>query len=138
MRTLQKNKQDMYYSLQGESVPIYEEGEYTVSADGSKIPVETGEEKVTFSKPVPFSANIAMSGGESKIVEYGLDKTDYEAILVVDKGILPLKENDRIWYESEPLMNDDGTVDEFSADYIVVKKAPSLNGDRFILKKVVK
>ena len=58
--------------------------------------------------------------------------------MVADKGILPLKENDRIWYESKPMMSDDGTVDEFSADYIVVKKAPSLNGDRFILKKVVK
>lgn len=142
MRTLAKNKQKMYYALQIGEVPVYEtdaDGNIIyITVDGEKIPVETGETKIGYGNPVEFFGNIAMSGGESEAVEFGLNLGDYSAVLVVDKGLLPIDETSRIWHTTEPTMNADGTVDEFTADYYVVKVSPSLNVDKFVLQKVIK
>ncbi len=142
MRTLQRNKQKMYYALQTGEVPVYEIDEYGnikyIEVDGEQVPVETGETKIGYGEPVEFFGNIAMSGGESEAVEYGLDLSQYSAVLVVGKGYLPLDETSRIWHTTEPRMNPDGTADETSADYTVVKVSPSLNVDKFVLQKVVK
>lgn len=142
MRTLAKNKQKMYYALQIGEVPVYEtdaDGNIIyITVDGEKIPVETGETKIGYGNPVEFFGNIAMSGGESEAVEFGLNLGDYSAVLVVDKGLLPINETSRIWHTTEPTMNADGTVDEFTADYYVVKVSPSLNVDKYVLQKVVK
>lgn len=142
MRTLNKNKQTMYYALFDEEVPVYdldEDGNIKyIEIDGVMVPVETGETRIVYSNPVPFKGNIAMSGEESRASEFGLNLSDYSAVLVADKGLLPIDETSRIWYESEPLYGSDGYVDEHSSDYTVVKLAPSINSDRFVLKKVVK
>lgn len=142
MRTLQKNKQKMYYALQIGEVPVYETDEdgniVYIEVDGEQIPVETGETKIEYGEPVEFLGNIAMSGGESEAVEYGLNLSDYSAVLVVDKGLIPIIEASRIWHNTKPVMNPDGTVNEFTADYTVVKVSPSLNVDKFVLKKEVK
>lgn len=135
MRTLTKNKQKMYYALQIGEVPIYD---YYTDSDGNKIPLETGEYKIGYGEPVEFFGNIAMSGGESEAVEFGLDLSQYSAVLITDKELLPIDETSRIWHTTEPKMNEDGTVDEFSADYTVVKLSPSLNVDKYVLDKVVK
>lgn len=135
MMTLQKNKQKLWYSLQDGKVPIYE---YYTDDEGNKHPIETGEYKTGYLQPVVFYGNIAMSGGEARNVEYGVDLTAYEAVLIVGKGEIPLTETSRIWHENEPIFNDDGTVDEFSADYRIVKISPSLNFDKYVLAKVVK
>lgn len=136
MRTLAKNKQKMYYSLQIGEVPILQ---YYTDEEGNRFLVgETGEYKIGYGEPVEFFGNIAMSGGESEAVEFGLDMSQYSAVLIVDKGLLPIDETSRIWHTTEPVMNDDGTVDEFTADYSVVKLSPSLNVDKYVLKKVVK
>lgn len=138
MRTLNKNKQNMWYSLEGsakDAVPVYD---YYVDSEGKEIPIETGETKVPYLKPVLFAGNIAMSGGNAEAAEFGLSLADYEAILVMDKDSLPITETSVIWHNTEPQCNKDGTVDEKSADYSVVKISPSLNLVRYVLKKVVK
>lgn len=135
MRMAKRNQQKMYYALYGKEVPIYD---YYTDSDGNKIPLDTGETKITYETPVEFDGNIALSGGESQAVEFGLNLADYEAVLVVAKNTLPIDETSRIWHNTKPTYNDDGTVNEFSADYIVVKVSPSLNVDKFVLKKVVK
>lgn len=129
------NKQKMHYALYGKEVPIYD---YYTDNEGNKIPLDTGETKITYENPVEFFGNIALSGGESEAVEFGLNLADYEAILVVAKNTLPIDETSRIWHNTEPTYNEDGTVNEVSADYTVVKVSPSLNVDKFVLKKVVK
>lgn len=58
--------------------------------DGNKIP-KIIEEKVGFSKPADFRANIAFSGGEAKTEEFGFDAADYDAIMLTDKNEFPLK-----------------------------------------------
>ena len=135
MRTLKKNKQNLYYANQDREVPIYEEYE---DEDGNTYPLDTGETRLVYGEPVKFQGNIAMSGGEVEAQEFGLNLADYQAVLVMDKNTLPITETSLIWYESAPQIGADGYTDEFSADYKIVKISPSLNYDKFVLKKVVK
>ena len=137
MRTSNKNKQTLYYALQSdEKLPIYD-GFYT-DEDGNQYHLDTGEKEYVYLEPVAFKGNIAMSGGESEAAEFGLNLSDYNAVLVMNKSEIPITETSLIWFENKPVYNDDGRVDEHSADYTVVKISPSLNVDKFVLKKVVK
>lgn len=145
MRTLAKNKQKMYYALLDREMPVYERDAdgniiYYTDADGNKIPLETGETELGYSKPIEFFANIALSGGESEVVEYGIDVSAYDATLIVDKNAIPLTETSLIWFESEVSYKDtDKTiVDPNSADYKVLEVKPSLNVSKYILGKIVK
>lgn len=145
MRTLAKNKQKMYYALQVGEVPIYQADSdgnimYYTDSEGNKIPLETGETEFGYSKPIEFFGNIALSGGESEAVEYGVDVSAYDATLVVDKGTVPLTETSLIWFESEVRCKDaDKTiVDPNSADYKVLAVKPSINVSKYILGKLVK
>lgn len=150
MMTLNANKQKMYYALQDKEIPIYETDEngniiYYVDEDGNKIALKTGETKPGYSNPKSFKGNIAMSGGESQAVEFGINTSEYEAVLLIDKNaknddgeLIKIKEGSLIWFESEPKKTAEGDTDEFSADYKVIKPSPSLNTVRYVLKKVVK
>lgn len=131
MRTLNKNKQKMYYATLVDTV----QEEY-IDEDGNRYP--TGEPKNIYSEPVEFYGNIAMSGGEAEAQEFGLNLADYEAILLVGKNTLPITETSLIWHATEPTKGIDGYTDEYSADYRIVKISPSLNFDKYVLKKVVK
>lgn len=135
MRTLKKNKQQMYYSVLLGEYPIYD---YYIDSDGNRIPVSTGESEMRYSVPKEFKGNIAMSGGESEAVEFGVNKSDYSAVLLVDREELPIDETSLIWFESEPSTGSDETINVSDADYTVTKIIPSLNGVRYLLKKVVK
>lgn len=135
MMVLAQNQQKMYYANQDVEVPVYED--YT-DEDGNKYPIDTGEKEKIYGKPVEFFGNIAMSGGEAEAVEFGLDLSQYSAVLILPKGMLPLTETSRIWHNTEPTVDINGYVNEFTADYRVVKISPSLNFDKFILEKVVK
>jgi hypothetical protein len=79
-----------------------------------------------------------MSGGEAEAQECGLNLADYEAVLVLGKNTLPITETSLIWHTSETTKGADGNTDEYSADYRIVKISPSLNFDKYVLKKVVK
>lgn len=143
MMTLNQNKQKLYYALLDNVVPIYETDDdgniiYYEDEEGNKIPLETGDTKITYSKPVEFYGNIAMSGGEVEVQEFGLNLADYEAILVLDKNTLPLTETSLIWQNTKPKFNQDETLDENSADYKIVKINSSNNYDKYVLSRVVK
>lgn len=135
MRTLNKNKQKLFYANQDRIVPIYE---YYEDEEGNLIPLDTGETKLVYGEPVEFNGNIAMSGGEVEAQEFGLSQADYSAILITSKNTLPITETSLIWFETEPQTDIDGNTDEYSADYKIVKISPSINVDKFILSKVVK
>ena len=135
MRTLRKNAQKMHYANQDREVPIMET---YYDDEGNAYEYDTGETELVYGEPIEFDGNIAMSGGEAEAQEYGLSLSDYEAILVVSKNTLPLTETSRIWHTSEPTKDDKGYTDEYSADYRIVKISPSLNFDKYVLKKVVK
>ena len=135
MRTLNKNKQTLYYANQDKIVPIYEE--YT-DDDGNTYPLDTGETKLVYGEPIKFKGNIAMSGGETEAQEFGLDISSYEAILIAPKNTLRISETSLIWHTTTPTKDNEGNTDEYSADYRIVKISPSLNFDKYVLQKVVK
>lgn len=135
MRTLNKNKQKLFYANQDRIVPIYE---YYEDEEGNLIPLDTGDTKLVYGEPVEFNGNIAMSGGEVQAQEFGLNLADYSAVLVMDKNALPITETSLIWHTTEPTKDSDGNTDEYSADYRIVKISPSLNLDKYVLQKVVK
>lgn len=143
MRTLRRNKQSMKYSLQISEVPIYQTDEdgniiYYTDDDGNKIPLETGETRIGYSKPVPFSANINNKLDEVTWREYGVDDTTKFAQIVVQKNSLPLQVGSIIWKKSE-VEYKDGIIDETSCDYTVKGVADEgLSVDLFLLQRNLK
>jgi len=148
MRCLKKNKQKMYYSLLVGTVPIYAldaQGnkivDYTDPITGTVFYRETGSKQTLYTEPVRFYGNIAMSGSDVDRKEFGISEAKYEAVLVMNKGEIPISETSLIWFQTEPQTKIvDGTTyaDDSTADYRVLKVSPSLNVDRYILDKVVK
>lgn len=146
MRTLRRNKQMLYYSLQSsEKQPVYETDDdgnivYYEDDEGNQIPIETGEYEYTYSTPVSFFANISMGGSDTQQEVYGVDMSSYDATLLVERDSLPIDETSLIWFETEPTYKDeDKTIpDEQTADYTVVKVVDSLNFTTVVLKKRVK
>lgn len=146
MRTLAKNKQKMYYAVQSGEVPIYaydDDGNKIIDYiddEGNVYYRETGEYELGYSEPVEFFGNIALSGGDSEVVEYGIDTSAYDATLVTDKGAVPLTETSLIWFQSEVGYKDTAKtiVDGNTADYRVLAVKPSLNEAKYILGKLTK
>lgn len=142
MRTANKNKVKMWYSLKEENIPVYERDrygniKYVTLNDGTKEPVKTGEYISGYRSVHEFLGNIALSGGEAEAKEYGIDVSQYSATLLTNKGYLPIDETSRIWTK-KPELDEGGFYDADKADYKVVKLNPSLNQDRFLLDKIVK
>lgn len=134
----------MYYSSQTGEVPIYEtdiNGKIRyITVDGRKVPVTTGDKEMGYSKPQEFFGNISFSGGETQAVDFGIDVSNYDATLVVDKNSLDLTETSIIWYMSEVVYKDRAKtiVDPKSADFRVKKITPSLNNHKYLLERLVK
>ncbi len=144
MRLLEKNKQNLKYALQVGEVPVYERDEdgniIYIEVDGQKVPVETGETEPGYSNPIDFRGNIAMSGGEAEAKSFGVDISEYDAILLMEKNRIPIDETSLIWHTSKVRYIDEQNtiVDRKSADYSIKRVQPSLNFTRYLLKRVVK
>lgn len=140
MRTANKNKQKLYYALKNSKLPIYERTASgsirLINVNGVQVPVESGEYKIGYSRAVAFKGNIAESG-DAMVTEFGIDVSGYDAILVIDKGSIPIDETSLIWDKTTPVYID-GNVDSSTADYTVVAVKPSLTGFKAVLKKRVK
>lgn len=107
-----------------------------IVVDGVEIPVES--ETVTYyDTPTIFYANISFDSGNTVQAEYGLDTSNYNAVISANKGELPFNERTLIWHKSKPEVDDYGRAKEETADYRVVAIKTSLNEERFFLKKRV-
>lgn len=144
MRLLEKNKQNLKYALQVGEVPVYERDEdgniIYIEVDGQKVPVETGETEPGYSNPIDFRGNIAMSGGEAEAKSFGVDISEYDVILLMEKNRIPIDETSLIWHTSKVRYIDEQNtiVDRKSADYSIKRVQPSLNFTRYLLKRIVK
>ncbi len=102
MRLLEKNKQNLKYALQVGEVPIYERDEdgniVYIEIDGQRVPVETGETEIGYANPIDFRGNIAMSGGEAEAKSFGVDISEYDAILLMEKDRIPIDETSLLWH----------------------------------------
>ena len=129
-RTLQRNKKPLKYSNL-----VVVEGETITDNDGNVL--DTGESRKAYSSPINFKANIVQSGnGQAEMYEFGLNLADFNAIIVVGKDTLPIKEGSLIWEDSEPVIVG-GYAKKSSADYIVVKHSPTPSVDKFVLRRLV-
>lgn len=137
------NKQLMKYSQHGQKVTIYEKDDdgnikYYVDGDGNKIPL-IADEKVGFSEPKEFYANISNKLSEVLVKEFGVDDSSTYVQIVTDKGYLPLKAGDVVWKKSEVEFDADNLPDPTSADYTVKGVADEgLTVDLYLLQKTVK
>ena len=144
--TLKTNQQQMCYSLQEGEIPIYETDSdgnivYYVDEEGNKIPLETGETAIGYSKPKNFFANITNKLNEVVWQDYGIDDSTNYAQIIVSKGMLPLKAGSVIWKKSKIGYKDETQTipDESTADYVVKGVADEgLSEDLFLLKRNVK
>lgn len=152
---LEINKQEMKYSSQGKRISVYKRDgngdivyQSYVDADGNTIFYldENGEkiptiidERIGFSDPQTFYANISNKLSEVLVKEFGIDDSSTYVQIVTDKGYLPLKAGDVVWKKSEVGYDDDGLVDSTTADYTVKGVADEgLTVDLFLLQKIVK
>lgn len=152
---LEINKQEMKYSSQGKRISVYKRDgngdivyQSYVDADGNTIFYldENGEkiptiidERIGFSEPQTFYANISNKLSEVLVKEFGIDDSSTYVQIVTDKGYLPLKAGDVVWKKSEVGHDADGLVDSTTADYTVKGVADEgLTVDLFLLQKIVK
>lgn len=126
MRTLNKNKQKMYYSMPtGNKIPVYERDEdgniKYMFIDGVAVPVESGEYEPEYSKPVQFFNGIAGKLSKSVIKAFGIDDSSTYAQMDTLANEYPFGKGTYIWRKTEVQYKDaDKTiVDVSSADYII-------------------
>lgn len=125
MRTALKNKQRMKYALYLSGSPVYERDEngevlYT-QIDGQDVPVLSGYSERIYGDPVDFIGNFMPVGSESYArgnyalyKAYGIDISSYDALILMNRGELPLTESSLIWFDSLPSYRD--SEDAFLTD----------------------
>lgn len=140
MRSLKKNKQNLWYSTYADQITeYYRDSDGNIiydEIDGEQIPRIKGE-RALYNNPVLFYANISAAKGTSDSEVFGVS-LDYTKTISTCDMTLPISETSLIWFETEPKYNADGTVNESSADYSVVGIAKSLNNVVYALKKRAK
>lgn len=142
MRQMWQNKQKLYYAIPaGEQQPVYERDEdgniIYQTIDGEEVPKETGIWETPYSEPVPFYGNINSGNTGYAIARaYGISTGNFDAVLCMRKGEIPIDVTSLIWYNKEPVFRKDGTVDPGSANYSVRRVPPCLDEIIYLLRKV--
>lgn len=133
----------MWYSQHGKRITVYEKDDdgnikYYEDADGNRIPL-ISDEKIGYSEPKEFYANISNKLSEVLVKEFGIDDSSTYVQIVTDKGYLPLKAGDLVWKKSEVGFDEDNLPEPTSADYTVKGVADEgLTVDLYLLQKTVK
>ena len=132
MRLCKKNKTNLWYALYKESEVEYlkdEHGDIVYQdIDGDLVPVETGYKPPHYDDAVGFKGYIQFNGGESEARAFGVSVDSYSHILIMRKDEIPIDETSLI-FNSKP-----DVVTDKTADYKVVKVAPSLNFVTYLLR----
>ena len=107
MRTLEINKQPMWYALcTGKTEVIDEYGNHT------------GVFRVTYGDPVYFPVNMSQSRGTVNEDAYGLNFNDYHTFVTTDMDC-PIAEDSVVWFGADP------KTDPYN--YVIHQIARSLN-----------
>ena len=119
MRTLERNKQDIYYALFVDTTDTTDEyGDYN------------GEPTASYTEPVLLRANVSASRGTADSELFGID-LDYSRTICIEGTDCPIKEDSILWIGRVP--DDKGTVKH---NFIVKAVAISLNNTVYAVKKV--
>lgn len=115
MRTLNRNKRQIYYALRTGEVPNIDE-----------YGNETGESTPVYGETTPLFCNVSAASGEDAVRAFG-NFTGYSRTVFVADNDCPIDENTIVWFGiplSEP------------HNYIVTRKADSKNGILYALQEV--
>ena len=124
MRDLRKNQRKMYYSL------------YMEQENDSGFDVLDTVAK--YSAPIEFRASLSVGQSDSDDSPFGKD-ISYDRIISTVKKDLPITETSLIWYETKPVLLEDGSADPSSADYkVAAAPLDGLDGIRIAIKRIAK
>lgn len=116
MRTLEINKQPMWYALcTGKTEVIDEYGNHT------------GTFRLSYSAPVYYPVNMSQSRGTATLEPFGI-ASGYDRTFVTTDMACPIKEDSIIWFEANP------TTDPHN--YYVYQIANSLNSITYQIRGV--
>lgn len=122
MKTLERNKQTFYYATYIEQKEIM---------DGE---LHTFDYTPSYSAWVDFSANISPAKGESSADVFGAD-VNYDRVIVTDNLLCPIDEHTVLAIDIAPNTRETPAVLPIY-DYVVTKKAKSLNFIQYAVAKV--
>lgn len=115
MRGLNRNKREIYYALyEGETQNVDENG------------FETGESTSKYGKAVALRCNVSSAMGEDVVQAFG-NFTNYSRVVCVADTNCPIDEDSIIWFGISP---------EEPHNYIVTRKADSINGILYAIREV--
>ena len=124
MRDLRKNQRKMYYSL------------YMEQENDSGFDVLDTVAK--YSAPIEFRASLSVGQSDSDDSPFGKD-ISYDRIISTVNKSLPITETSLIWYETKPVLLEDGSADASSADYkVAAMPLDGLDGIRIAIKRIAK
>ena len=116
MRTLEINKQPMWYALcTGKTEVIDEYGNHT------------GVFQVTYGKPVYYPVNMSQSRGTADLDAFGIE-ADYDRTFVTTDMSCPIAEDSIIWFGADP--------ETEPHNYCVYQIANSLNSITYAIRGV--
>ena len=115
MRSLNRNKRKLYYALQIEDIPIFDE-----------YGNESGETEPVYGGTHELRVNISAASGEDVAQAFG-NFTNYSRVLCVADNYCPLAERAIVWF---------GVGVDKPPNYVVTRKADSKNGILYALKEV--
>lgn len=123
MRTSRRVKQKLYYSLYIGKTETYVRDEsgsiiYDIIG-GDYVPRKTGEPISTYALPVLFFNSISGQLTEDEMKAFGGEKIG-TAKMTYRKNEFPIDTGTLIWKNTAPKYIDNETVDEESADYVVL------------------
>ena len=124
MRDLRRNQRKMYYSP------------YMEQENDSDFDVLDTVAK--YSAPVEFKAGLSSGKSDSDDSPFGKD-ISYDRIISTVNKSLPITETSLIWYETKPILLEDGSADPSSADYkVAAMPLDGLDGIRIAIKRIAK
>lgn len=116
MRSLNRNKRDMWYAL-----PV---GKRSILDEYGN---DTLEVEVVYSDALYFPANVSANVGQEAVEVFGAT-TEYNRTVSIVGNSCPLIEGCRVWFGSDPLVTE--------SNYLVVRVADSKNGYLVALREV--
>lgn len=115
MRSLEINKQDIYYASYTGVKPLYDEYENEIGT------------VVTYSTPISYRINVSAAKGEMSTRQFG-DSEDYNKVMVTSDMNCPITEGSVLWVDRQDT--------DASHDYIVKRVARGLNTISIAIAKV--
>lgn len=122
MRTLERNKQTVYYANYMSQTALKDENGY-----------ETGQYHVVYTLPVEAKFNVSPAKGEATTEAFGKDLS-YDKTIVANKDC-PITETSVLWVDTMPTLSVEGETTT-PHDYIVTGVAKSQNSVTIAIEKV--